>query len=59
MGHYASTPDAVFWPVEQNWKSVHRLVHGEGRALLDDEERAGLDRIVDYAETVDSYLEEV
>lgn len=48
IGNYASTPDAVFWPIEQNWKSVHRLLHGEGRSLLDDQGRAELDRIVKY-----------
>ena len=49
VGNYASSPDAVFWPIEQNWKSVHRLLHGdEGKALVDDEGRKELDRIVEY-----------
>lgn len=48
VGNYASTPDAVFWPIEQNWKSVHRLLHSEGKSLLDDDGRAKLDRIVEY-----------
>lgn len=48
IGNYASTPDAVFWPIEQNWKSVHRLLHGEGKSLLDDKGRAELDEIVKY-----------
>jgi len=40
IGNYTSSPDAIFWPVEQNWKSVHRLLHGdEGRSLIDDEGR--------------------
>lgn len=47
-GNYTSSPDAVFWPIEQNWKSVHRLLHREGKALLDDEGRKELDRIVEY-----------
>jgi pyruvate formate-lyase/glycerol dehydratase family glycyl radical enzyme len=48
VGNYASSPDAVFWPIEQNWKSVHRLLHGEGKALVDDEGREKLDRLVEY-----------
>jgi len=48
VGNYASNPDAVFWPIEQNWKSVHRLLHGEGKSLLNDEGRAELDEIVEY-----------
>jgi pyruvate-formate lyase len=49
VGNYSSSPDAVFWPIEQNWKSVQRLLHGEeGKALIDDEGRKELDRIVEY-----------
>ncbi|MEW6262997.1 MAG: pyruvate formate lyase family protein [Thermodesulfobacteriota bacterium] len=49
VGNYASSPDAVFWPIEQNWKSVHRLLNSEeGQALIDDEGRKELDRIVAY-----------
>ncbi len=49
VGNYSSSPDAVFWPIEQNWKSVQRLLHGdEGKALIDDEGRQELDRIVEY-----------
>lgn len=49
VGNYASSPDAVFWPIEQNWKSVHRLLHDdEGKALIDDKGRKELDRIVEY-----------
>ncbi|MCP4749351.1 MAG: hypothetical protein GY866_00525 [Proteobacteria bacterium] len=48
VGNYASTPDAVFWPVEQNWKSVHRLVNGDGKYLLDDEGRRELDELIEY-----------
>ncbi|MCK4435679.1 hypothetical protein KAU87_02595, partial [Candidatus Bathyarchaeota archaeon] len=48
VGNYASSPDAVFWPIEQNWKSVHKLLHGEGKALVDDEGRKKLDRLVEY-----------
>lgn len=48
VGNYASTPDAVFWPIEQNWRSVHRLIHGEGKSLLDDKDRTELDEIVKY-----------
>jgi len=48
IGHYAADPDAVFWPIEQNWKSVHRLVQGEGKSLLNDQERAELEEIVQY-----------
>ena len=48
VGNYASSSDAVFWPIEQNWKSVHRLVHGEGKSLLTDQERAELEELVKY-----------
>lgn len=49
VGNYASSPDAVFWPIEQNWKSVHRLLNNdEGRELVDDKGRKELDGIVAY-----------
>ena len=48
VGNYASSPEATFWAIEQNWKSVHRLVHGEGKYLLDDADRAELDALVEY-----------
>lgn len=49
VGNYASSPDAVFWPIEQNWKSVHRLLNGEeGKALIDDAGRDELDGLIEY-----------
>ena len=49
VGNYASSPDAVFWPIEQNWKSVHRLLNNdEGRELVDDKGRKELEGIVAY-----------
>lgn len=48
VGNYAESPDALMWPVERNWKSVYRLVHGEDQSLLDDEHMEELERIVDY-----------
>jgi formate C-acetyltransferase len=49
VGNYSSSPDAVFWPIEQNWKSVFRLLTGEeGKALIDDDGRRELEKIVGY-----------
>ncbi|MBW1985475.1 MAG: hypothetical protein JRI53_12205, partial [Deltaproteobacteria bacterium] len=48
IGNYTSSPDAVFWPIEQNWKSVHRLLHGEGKWLINDDGRKELDKIIKY-----------
>jgi formate C-acetyltransferase len=48
VGNYAESPDALMYPIERNWKSVRRLVQGEGRSLLDDEGRAELDKIIEY-----------
>ncbi|MBW1847657.1 MAG: hypothetical protein JRJ27_11040 [Deltaproteobacteria bacterium] len=48
IGNYTSSPDAVFWPIEQNWKSVHRLLHGEGKWLINDDGRKELNKIIKY-----------
>lgn len=48
IGNYTSSPDAVFWPIEQNWRSVHRLLHGEGKWLINDNGRKELDNIIKY-----------
>ena len=48
VGNYAESPEALMWPVERNWKSVHRLLQGEGAALIDEKDVAEFNSIVDY-----------
>jgi formate C-acetyltransferase len=48
VGNYAESPEALMWPVERNWKSVHRLIQGEGASLVNEADMGEFNRIVDY-----------
>ena len=49
VGNVASTPEGLYFGIDQNWRSVKRLVTGEeGRSLLDDEGRAELADMIAY-----------
>ncbi len=49
VGYQTSDPNGIFHPIDQNWKSVRRLVNSEaGRSLLDDAGRQELDELCEY-----------
>jgi pyruvate formate-lyase/glycerol dehydratase family glycyl radical enzyme len=49
VGNFASTPEGLYFGIDQNWRSVEKLVTGkEGRNLLDDEGRKELESLVAY-----------
>lgn len=49
VGNVTSTPEGLYYGIDQNWRSVKRLVTGEeGRSLLDDQGRAELGGMIDY-----------
>jgi formate C-acetyltransferase len=49
VGYQTADPNGVYHPIDQNWRSVKRLVHSEaGKTLLDDAERAELDELCAY-----------
>ncbi|MFC1885543.1 pyruvate formate lyase family protein [Thermodesulfobacteriota bacterium] len=49
VGYQTEDPNGLFHPIDQNWKSVRRLVNSEaGKSLLDDAERNEFDELCDY-----------
>ncbi|MBW1785836.1 MAG: hypothetical protein JRK53_04345 [Deltaproteobacteria bacterium] len=49
VGNVTSTPEGLYYGIEQNWRSVSRLVSGqEGQSLLDDKGRAVLADMISY-----------
>jgi len=51
VGNYAKDREGLYFPIDLNWRSVHRLVHSEeGESLLNDDERAELDECFKYWE---------
>ncbi|MBU2552061.1 MAG: hypothetical protein KKB20_26860 [Proteobacteria bacterium] len=49
VGNATSTPEGLYYGIDQNWRSVSRLVTGEeGRSLLDDAGRAELADMIEY-----------
>ncbi len=49
VGYQTSSPEGIYHPIDMNWRSVKRLVSGEGgKTLLDDEEREELDELCAY-----------
>ena len=49
VGNNVSRPQNLFFSIDMNWRSVKRIVSGkEGQALLNDEERAELEEMVQY-----------
>ncbi len=49
VGNNVSKPQNLFFSIDMNWRSVKRIVSGkEGETLLDDNERAELEEIVQY-----------
>ena len=46
VGVQTSSPEGIYHPIDMNWRSVKRLVSGEGgRTLLDDDGRKELDEL--------------
>ncbi len=49
VGYQTSDPNGIYHPIDQNWKSVKRLVNSEaGKTLLDDAGRKELDELCEY-----------
>lgn len=49
VGYQTSDPNGIYHPIDQNWRSVKRLVNNEaGKTLLDDEGRKELDELCEY-----------
>jgi len=49
VGYQTSDPNGLYHPIDQNWRSVKRLVNNEsGMTLLDDEGRKELDELCEY-----------
>ncbi|MBN1380337.1 MAG: hypothetical protein JXA41_01555 [Deltaproteobacteria bacterium] len=49
VGYQTSDPNGIFHPIDQNWRSVLRLVNSEaGKTLLDEEGRKELDELCAY-----------
>jgi len=49
VGNVTSTPEGLYYGIDQNWRSVERLVNGEeGHSLLDDSGRKELSEMIDY-----------
>jgi formate C-acetyltransferase len=49
VGNIASSPDGLYYGIEQNWRSVERLVNSqEGDSLLSDEGREELANLIRY-----------
>jgi formate C-acetyltransferase len=49
IGNHASTPEGLYYGIDQNWRSVKRVVSGEeGHTLLDDAGRAELAQLCEY-----------
>jgi len=49
VGYQTEDPNGLYHPIDQNWRSVRRLVRSEaGKTLLDDEGREEFDEICEY-----------
>lgn len=49
VGYQTSDPNGIYHPIDQNWKSVQRLVNSEaGKTLLDEAGRKELDELCAY-----------
>jgi len=49
VGYQTADPNGLFHPIDQNWRSVKRLVNSEaGRTLLDDEGRKEFEELCAY-----------
>jgi len=49
VGYQTSDPNGIYHPIDQNWKSVKRLVNSEaGKTLLDKAGRKELDELCEY-----------
>ena len=49
VGYQTSDPNGIYHPIDQNWKSVKRLVNSEaGKTLLDDAGRKELEELCEY-----------
>ncbi len=49
VGYQTSDPNGLYHPIDQNWRSVKRLVNSEaGKTLLDDAGRKELDELCEY-----------
>lgn len=49
VGNVTSTPEGLYYGIDQNWRSVKRLVTAEeGQSLLDDRGRAELAEMIEY-----------
>ncbi len=49
VGYQTSDPNGIYHPIDQNWKSVLRLVNSEaGKTLLDEDGRRELDELCAY-----------
>ncbi|MEW6184116.1 MAG: pyruvate formate lyase family protein [Thermodesulfobacteriota bacterium] len=49
VGYQTADPNGIYHPIDQNWKSVKRLVNSEaGKTLLDDAGRKELDALCEY-----------
>ena len=49
VGNNVPTPQGLYFGIDMNWRSVKRVVHsGEGKTLLNDEERAELEELIEY-----------
>ena len=51
VGYHTSDPNGIYHPIDQNWRSVQRLVNSEaGKTLLDEAGRQELDEMCRYWE---------
>ncbi|MCP4755675.1 MAG: hypothetical protein GY866_32835 [Proteobacteria bacterium] len=49
VGNNVPTPQGLYFGIDMNWRSVNRVVRSEeGKALLNDEERAELGELIEY-----------
>jgi len=49
VGYQTSDPNGIYHPIDQNWRSVQRLVHSEaGKTLLDEAGKKELDELCAY-----------
>lgn len=49
VGYQTSDPNGIYHPIDQNWRSVQRLVNSEaGKSLLDEAGRKELDELCEY-----------
>ena len=49
VGNQAESPDALYFGIDMNWRSVQRVVSGEeGKTLLDDAGRQEMTQFIEY-----------